>query len=136
MRRRKKRRRRGLDIPLTPLIDIVFLLLIYSLLTTNFLVNHGLTVDLPESEQATPQERREITVRVERSGEFLLEGEAVDAPALLGGLKTLLPTLKEAVVVIQADRDVPLKEAVRAMDISKAAGAERLLLATDQKGAR
>lgn len=136
MRRRKKRRRRGLDIPLTPLIDIVFLLLIYFLLTTNFLVNQGLTVDLPESEQATPQERREITVRVERSGEFLLEGEAVDAPALLGGLKTLLPTLKEAVVVIQADRDVPLKEAVRAMDISKAAGAERLLLATDQKGAR
>ncbi len=136
VRKRYKRRWNGVDIPLTPLIDIVFLLLIYFLLTTNFISQEGITVKLPESKSSSQIEPQRIVVTVEKNGRLLLGDETVDSAHLFNRLKDLLERKAEPVVVIKADRDVPVKEAVKAMDIAKAAGAKRLLLATQKSVAR
>ena len=68
----KQRHRKKVEIPLTPIIDIVFLLLIYFLLTTNFLVEEGITIKLPKAKAAAPQIQKEITVCVDRNGKVKL----------------------------------------------------------------
>jgi biopolymer transport protein ExbD len=115
------------------LIDIVFLLLIYFLLTTNFMVKTGMAVNLPESPHAARIDGQEIAITIERGGALFLNGEPVDSAALLKRLKTLMdgPSGEDA-VVIRADRDVALKGVVAAMDIAKAAGAKRLSLETER----
>jgi len=59
---RKKRPRYQIQAPLTSLIDIVFLLLIYFLLTTNFMVDEGIKIKLPQAKASAPQTEQEITI--------------------------------------------------------------------------
>ena len=69
---RKKRLRYQIQAPLTSLIDIVFMLLIYFLLTTNFMVDEGIKVKLPQAKAAAPQTQQEITVYVDKDGRAFL----------------------------------------------------------------
>jgi biopolymer transport protein ExbD len=61
--------------PLTSLIDIVFLLLIYFLLTTNFMVDEGINIKQPQAQAAKPQTEKEITVYVDTDGKAFLENK-------------------------------------------------------------
>ena len=71
----KKTARYAVQPPLTSLIDIVFLLLIYFLLTTNFMVDEGINIKLPQAQAAKPQTQREITVYVDTEGKAFLENK-------------------------------------------------------------
>jgi len=130
---RKKRPPYGMQAPLTSLIDIVFMLLIYFLLTTNFMTESGIDISLPESGAATEQKRQEITVFIDRTGNVYLGQEPVDFNALFGILKQRIADRPDPMVVIKADRTIALDTAVNVMDVARAAGARRLFLATDKK---
>jgi biopolymer transport protein ExbD len=132
MRPEKRRQRRRAGIPLTPLIDIVFLLLIYFLLTTNFLVEDGIGINLPGAKTAAPQLQKEITLSVDRSGKVFFEDQEVAIDALFRTLQPAIAPDGNQLVVIRADREVVLNTAVKVMDIAKAAGAARLALATER----
>jgi biopolymer transport protein ExbD len=129
----KKRANTGVQIPLTSLIDIVFLLLIYFLLTTNFMVEEGINVRLPQAKAAAPQTEEVITVYVDREGKAFLGTKEVSIPVLFDELKDIIGKRKNKLVVVRADRAVMLNKAVKVMDIAKAAGAERLCLATERE---
>jgi len=129
----KQRKRKKAGIPLTPLIDIVFLLLIYFLLTTNFLVEEGIKVNLPAAKAAAPQMNTEIIVCVNRQGKTFIGDQEVSLAALFGLLNAKIGTCKDQRVVVKADREVVLDAAVKVMDVARAAGAERLLLATERE---
>jgi biopolymer transport protein ExbD len=121
-----------IQTPLTSLIDIVFLLLIYFLLTTNFIVDEGITIKLPQAQAGAPQTQKEITVTVDREGRpFILDRE-VPMDQLFTELKQLIGGEPDRLVVIKADRAVILNKAVKVMDLAKAAGAGRLCLATEK----
>ncbi len=128
----KRRKRPEIQWPLTALIDIVFLLLIYFLLTTNFLAEEGISVKLPQAQKASPQQEEPINIYVDKAGHFFLGKKEVSAKELLTHLKEALASHPDRVVVIKADREVILNRAVRAMDIARAAGAQKLFLATEQ----
>jgi len=128
----KRRPRYAIQAPLTSLIDIVFLLLIYFLLTTNFMVDEGIKIKLPQAASAAPQTQEEITVYVDRDGRGYLMDEEVPMDQLFFRIKTMIGNDKDRLVVIKADRDVILNKAVKVMDIVKAAGAGRLCLATEK----
>ena len=128
----KPRPRLKVEIPLTPLIDIVFLLLIYFLLTTNFLVDEGIKIKLPQAKASAPQTEKEITVYVDRQGRAFLENEEVSLAMLFDRLKEMIGGKENRLVVIRADRAVILNKAVKVMDVAKAAGAGRLCLATEK----
>jgi len=129
----KRRERKKVEIPLTPLIDIVFLLLIYFLLTTNFLVEEGIKVNLPQARASAPRIKTEIIVRVDRQGKTFFADQEVTLAALSSLLKEKIGSDGDRLVVIKADREVVLNAAVKVMDVARAAGAARLSLATDRE---
>ncbi len=130
---RKKRPRYQIQAPLTPLIDIVFMLLIYFLLTTNFMVEEGINVKLPQAEASAPQTRQEITVYVDKDGRTYIQDKEVPEARLFAKLKKMIGGHENRLVVVKADRAVVLNKAVKVMDMAKAAGAGRLCLATEKK---
>jgi len=127
-----KRKRFQVQVPLTSLIDIVFLLLIYFLLTTNFMVDEGIKIKLPQAKAAAPQTEEVITVYVDKEGRAFLGTDEVPLAQLFDRIKEKIGTKENELVVIRADRAVILNKAVRVMDIVKAAGAGRLCLATEK----
>ena len=130
---RRKRARFAVQAPLTSLIDIVFLLLIYFLLTTNFIAEEGIDIKLPDAEAAAPQVQQDITVLVDLQGQIWLEGGQMTLNSLFERLQTMLFDADDRLVVIKADRGIILDRAVAVMDVAKAAGASRLCLATENE---
>jgi len=129
---RKKRPRYQITAPLTSLIDIVFMLLIYFLLTTNFMVDEGIEVKLPRAEASAPQTQKEITVYVDRDGRAYIHDQPVPDDRIFKKLKQMIGKSRNPLVVVKADRAVVLNKAVRVMDLAKAAGAGNLCLATEK----
>ena len=134
-----KFKRRMLDEPsinLTPLIDVVFLLLIFFMVTTTFTRETLLQVNLPEAEaetQSTQTERLEIVVS--RNGSFALNGQTL----VNGKLETLLRGLEleskgnlNLPVIIVADSEATHQSVVTAMDAIGQAGFTRLSIATQR----
>jgi biopolymer transport protein ExbD len=128
----KRRERYAIVAPLTSLIDIVFMLLIYFLLTTNFMVEEGIKIKLPQANAAAPQTQQEITVYVDKQGQSYLMDEKVAADQLFTRISEMIGNDPDRLVVVKADRVVVLNKAVKLMDIVKAAGAGRLCLATEK----
>ena len=129
---RKKKPRYQMQPPITSLIDIVFMLLIYFLLTTNFMVDEGIKIKLPQASAAAPQTQQEITVYVDREGCTYIENKLVPQDKLFKRLKEMIGGQQDRLVVVKADRSVILNKAVKVMDLAKAAGAARLCLATEK----
>jgi len=128
----KKREPYTIQAPLTSLIDIVFMLLIYFLLTTNFMVDEGIKVKLPQAKASAPQAQKEITIYVDESGQAYLMDKPVELDQLFTRLQRMIGSDKDRLVVVKSDRRVILNKAVKVMDIAKAAGAGRLCLATEK----
>ncbi len=129
---RKKRPKYQITAPLTSLIDIVFMLLIYFLLTTNFMVDEGIKVKLPQAKASAPQTQKEITVYVDRDGRAYIHDQPVPDDRIFKKLKQMIGESRNPLVVVKADRAVVLNKAVRVMDLAKAAGAGKLCLATEK----
>ncbi len=129
----KRRAHMGVQVPLTSLIDIVFMLLIYFLLTTNFMVDEGIKIKLPQAKASVPQTEEVITVYVDQQGRAFLGTKEVSMSALFDGLKEMIGDKEDKLVVVRADRAVILNKAVKVMDVVKAAGAGRLCLATEKE---
>lgn len=129
---RRKRVRYGVQAPLTSLIDIVFLLLIYFLLTTNFMVEEGIKIKLPQAKASAPQTEESLTVYVDRQGRAFLAEQEVPLDQLFTRLRQMIGNQEDKLVVVRADRAVILNQAVKVMDLAKAAGAGRLCLATEK----
>ena len=130
---RKKKARMTVQMPLTSLIDIVFLLLIYFLLTTNFITDQGIDIKLPDAKAAKPQTQQEITVAVDAEGQVYLRETRVSLSELAEALRRMISESEERLVIVKADRAVVLDKAVAVMDVAKSAGASRLCLATERE---
>ncbi|MBR9985622.1 MAG: biopolymer transporter ExbD [Desulfosarcina sp.] len=129
----KRKQRYSVQMPMTSLIDIVFMLLIYFLLTTNFMVDEGIKIKLPQAGAAAAQTEETITVYVDAQGRAYINEEEVSMARLFDRLKEKLGSREDELVVVRADRSVMLNKAVKVMDVAKAAGAGRLCLATEKE---
>jgi len=131
--RPRKQERYQIQMPLASLIDIVFLLLIYFLLTTNFIVEQGIDVNLPDAEASVPQTREEITVYVDKDGMVYIGDQPVEFNNLFDRLKDRIQANPKQLMVVKADGSIDLDRAVQVMDIAQAAGAQSLFLATEKR---
>ncbi|MCD4718620.1 MAG: biopolymer transporter ExbD [Desulfobacula sp.] len=129
---RKRKSRYQIQPPLTSLIDIIFMLLIYFLLTTNFIVEEGIKIKLPNARASAPQVKQEITVFVDKEGTTYISNKKIPIDTLYTRIKEMIGNDTNRLVVVKADKTVILNKAVRVMDIAKAAGASRLCLATEK----
>jgi biopolymer transport protein ExbD len=109
------------SIDLTPLIDCVFQLLIFFMVTTVFIHAQGLDVDLPAPTQATEQqERKDINIIIERNGRIEISGEEVLPGSLKERIRQAMEENRNDNVIIQADRQVVQQRVVEVVDAAKA----------------
>jgi biopolymer transport protein ExbD len=112
------------------LTDIVLLLLIFFLLSSSFVMQTGIKVQLPKAEVGEPQSAKNIVVTLTESGNLYLNGEQVLISSLGSKLASLLGKEQEQVVIIRADRTVSLQRTVEVIDVAKAVGAAKFMIAT------
>ncbi len=124
------RPRRRPTINITSLIDVMFLLLIFFMVSSTFREHLGIDVTLPHAESAVEQtvETHEITVSVE--GEFFFGEQRVDETGLRESIVMLLRDEPDAVLVLRADEGASFGRVVRAIDIARSAGGARLVIPT------
>jgi biopolymer transport protein ExbD len=121
-------RSQKIGLNLTPLIDIVFLLLVFFLLTTHFMEQDGIGVRLPSATGTTSSKQHQIALSITRDERFFIAGEQIPFSKLEQKLRSMLDA--DSTVIIRGDRDVPLQTAVSVMDKAKKAGAGRIVIAT------
>ncbi|MEW7867772.1 ExbD/TolR family protein [Aeromonas diversa] len=129
MRRQPKRQRDEIQIDMTPMLDIVFIMLIFFIVTTSFVREAGLEVHRPEATQAKTQKSSSIMLAVGAKGEIYLDRRPVDVERVKASLARMLAEQPEASLVIQADERVPHGRVVRVMDEAKAAGVANIAVA-------
>lgn len=127
------RARREPQIGIAPLIDMVFILLIFFLATTSFARETGVAVDKPVATTARTLEREAILVALTRSGTIHINERQVDLSGLRAALKKALHRRVESSVVIIADRRAGTGRLVDVIDVCKLAGVKKVSLASRKK---
>ena len=112
------------------LTDIVFLLLIFFLLSSSFVIQSGIKVQLPKSATGEQETKSQIIITVTEKGLIFLNDRQVTTETLGAQLAPLIGEDRDKIVIIKADQTVSLQSAVQVMDIAKGVGALRLLIAT------
>jgi len=120
-------------IHLTALIDIVFLLLIYFLLTSSFVEQEGIPISVPEIKTTGLYSENIPVVLIDQGGQFFLEKKPVSDEELSSLLRAHLALSADKSVAIKADKRVAYERVVQALDIAKETGAEVLNLAVEKK---
>jgi len=114
------------------LTDIIFLLLIFFLLSSTFILQTGIKVALPQTTAGEPMAERMLIVSVTRDGSTYLNENQVSRAELVARLRQMIVS-REQVIIIRADRDLSLDRVVEVMDVAKSAGASRFLIATQSE---
>lgn len=129
-------RREEPDVNLTPLIDVVFLLLIFFMVSTTFNRETEISIELPEAEgEVLKNERKIVEISIDGEGRFYVNQQEV--------INTKLETLKQAIataasderkpqIILSADRRTPHQAVITAMDASRQLGFMHLTFATSE----
>lgn len=119
----------GTEINLTPLIDMVFILLIFFVVTSSFVKESGIEVNRPTAESAERQERGNIIVSVTKNGDIWIDRRKIDINALRANVERLHAENPEGSVIIAADRDARTGILVQALDQARLAGVANVSIA-------
>ena len=102
------------------LTDIVLLLLIFFLLTSSFVTNFGIKVNIPKAETGAETQSQFITVAVTKDGQFYVDGNVISSGMLASALRQAKSNKPNGTLVLRADKDAIIDDAVRVMNIAKA----------------
>lgn len=132
----RPRQRQNVTLDLTPLIDVVFLLLIFFMVSTTFDRQTELKVELPEAtDQAVEkQEMEEVRIQIDRNGHFYVnEKELVthDLPTLMRAIRQASDE-EDPAIIVESDKQAPFQAAITVMDAIGKLGLTRLRFAANQ----
>jgi len=129
-------RRKSLDINLTPLIDVVFLLLIFFMVSTTFNRETEISVDLPDATETTlPTDEQSIEITISEDGRYYINQQLVintQVKTLRSALTKVLGDRKSSHLTIIADAKTPHQSVVTAMDVARQLGLVHISIATQQ----
>ncbi|MDD2460168.1 MAG: biopolymer transporter ExbD [Kiritimatiellae bacterium] len=121
-------------IDMSPLIDCVFILLIFFIVTTTFVEETGVEVDKPQAASSVNLEKNSVLLAITAKGEVVYGGQEIG----VGGVQTVVKRMlekEELPVIVQADQSVPSGLLVRVIDEAKLGGAAKVSLATRKEDA-
>ena len=119
------------EINITPMLDVVFILLIFFIVTANFIKEPGLEVNRPDSETAEPTENAAILIAVGNAGEIYMDGRRIDKRQVKANVVRLLAENPQGSVVIQADEKAKADTIMAVMDGAREAGVYNISLASE-----
>jgi len=111
--------------------DVIFLLLIFLLISSSFITHSGIKVNLPGSGSQQNEFNKNINLTLTKNDELFVDSEKTDWKNLPRLLNERLIDDPEQVVVIRADEEIPLKKIVRLLDLAKLSGSNRFFIATE-----
>ena len=127
----KLKRERISSVALISFTDVIFLLLIFLLISSNFVTHSGLKINLPSSSSRQNEFNRNLSVTLTNNDEVFIEDEFVKWDEVTAHLTQLLVNDPEQVVVIRADEEVPLKKVINLLDLVQKTGTSRFFIATE-----
>lgn len=134
---RPTKRRRRVTLNLTSLIDVLFLLLIFFMLTSTFRQSGELELELPDSTTSTPAdrgaERRPTEIALRADGRVLVDGDAVEQAELVQKLRARIESDPEARVVLNAEAAARHADVIQLIDVVRSLGFAGLSLGTEMQ---
>jgi len=127
------KKRGGFELNVVPLIDVVFVLLIFTILTSSLTKETGVTVDKPQAQSAGELNRQSILVAITREGTVHVNERQVDLESLQDVLRRMLAENALGEVVLIADRGSNTGILVNVMDACNLAGAKKISVAAMTK---
>ena len=128
----RRKNRRGQDengLDLTPMMDIVFIMLIFFIVTTSFVKETGIEVNRPNAETAERDEKGNILVAISQNNEIWIDKRRVDLKAVRANIERLKIEYPEGSVIIQADKEARSGLLVETMDQIRLAGVQNISIA-------
>jgi biopolymer transport protein ExbD len=119
------------DINVTPLVDITLVLLIIFMVTTTYIVNPTIKVELPKASSGSEQARTTLALTLTKDGALYLNGERSDDAGVLRSIATDLPKNPDLQAIIAADKVVPHGSVVHLIDLVKRAGVRKFAINVD-----
>ncbi|NRA61349.1 MAG: biopolymer transporter ExbD, partial [Psychrobium sp.] len=116
------------EIDMTPMLDIVFIMLIFFIVTTSFVKESGFDVNKPKAQQASKKKSANIFIAVDNAGRIHMEKRVVDIKRVRANIERMLAESPEAAVMIQGDVDTKHGIIVKVMDQVKAAGVDKIMV--------
>ena len=131
----RKYREEEPGINMAPLIDIVFLLLIFFMVTSHFDIASGVKIELPKvtKKLLSDDEKNTINVIIDKSTQTYMEGQLIEIEALKENLKQIVSEKGVLHLILQADKEVSHGYVVRVMDLAKSAGVSSITIAARWK---
>ncbi len=118
-------------IDMTPMLDIVFIMLIFFIVTTSFVKESGVTVSRPSAQTAEEDKKGNIMVAIKPNGDIWIDKRAIDVRSVRANIERLKAESPESAVVIQADTDSRTGVLVQVMDQVRLAGVSNISIAAD-----
>jgi biopolymer transport protein ExbD len=109
-------------IDMTPMLDVVFIMLIFFIVTASFVKEAGIDVNRPEAATAVKKDRANILVAISDKGEIWINKRKIDVRAVQANIERLYAENPQGTVVIQADKKATTYVLIKVMDASRAAG--------------
>jgi len=110
------------EIDMTPMLDVVFILLIFFIVTASFVKEAGIDVNRPEAATAVKKERANILVAISDKGDIWINKRKVDVRSVQANIERLKAENPQGSVVIQADKKSTTDTLIKVMDSARAAG--------------
>lgn len=132
MRRHNARAEEEQSIDLTPMLDVVFIMLIFFIVTASFIKETGIEVNRPDASTAQSKENASILVAVNGNGEIWIDKRRIDVRAVRSNIERLRAENPEGAVVIQADEKATADTIIKVMDAAREAGVFDVSLATEE----
>lgn len=122
------------EINVTPLIDIMLVLLIIFMVTSSLGLDSGLDIELPETTSKTQKkEEKTLLISLDRNGALSINGKNIQKEGLENYLQSILKENPNQFIVLQGDTSSSLGKTVEIMDIARKAGAKKFAIAAQEK---
>ena len=121
------------NIDMTPMLDVVFIMLIFFIVTASFVKEAGIDVNRPDAATAVRKNRANILVAISDNNEIWINKRQVDVRAVQANIERLYAENPQGSVVIQADEESNTRVLIKVMDAARAAGVYDVSVATDEE---
>jgi biopolymer transport protein ExbD len=131
MRGKRRRDQPQSEVNMTPMLDVVFIMLIFFIVTASFVKEAGVEVTRPPAVTADPKDKGNILVAITDTGQIWIDRRQVDPRSLRASIERLHGENPQGAIVIQADAKSQNHLLVQVMDAAKAAGVSQVAIAAD-----